>query len=1035
MRGSDGRVASNDGGGWRRAGLCAGLAVLALLFLGAPVARAAFGVQSFTAGVLVKDTTPGQPACDFADASANPPTPQSQALYATVAGSHPFCAFTSFTVDQTPQGAPVGTVKDVRVDLPPGLIPNPQATAHKCSVITACPADSQVGAESLIVYALGIKTCFADTCPSGTLKLGNALPIYNMAPAAGQLADFAFDVIGNRVDIIGGVRDVPSNGQPGDYGEYFTISNLPDKLLGLTLQTVTSTLVFFGDPSAQDGGASGTPFLTNPSTCLGPQTTALALDSYEAPGQFQTAAFTTPVGASNCSSLTFAPGFAPTLTVTPTDASNNPLASVPHDTPTGLTVDLKVPQDNTFANADGTPHQGTPQVQNVSVTLPQGFTINPGAAGALQTCSDAAFGLGTTAPACPDVAPVGTVSITSPPLAAPLTGNVYLGAPQPGNPYRLFVDAAAPGLTIRLIGSITPDPSTGQLTATFADNPQVPFSDLALQFNGGPGAVIASPLACGPAAASATLTPWSGAASATAGASVTVDADGRGGACAAPPPFAPSVGTALSTLAAGAHTGLTLAVARGDGQQYLSQVNAQLPPGLLGLLASVPLCPEPPASTGACPASSLVGTTTVSAGAGPQTLTLPGSVFLTGPYGGAPFGLSIVVPAVAGPYDLGTVVVRAGISVSPTDAHISIAATLPQIASGIPLRIKGVSILVNRPGFLFNPTNCAALPFGGSIVGSAGTPAAISGTLTATGCSSLPFAPTVSASSSGSTSSNNGASLSVTVTQPGGGANLRSVAITLPKQLAARFSTVQQACPAATFAANPVNCPPASVVGSGSAATPVLATPLIGTVYLVSQGTAGLPTLSAVLSGSGITVDLTGTIAFSAQGSTTSTFGSIPDVPISTFTLDLPEGPHSALSATGTLCPGPLSMPSTLVGQNGAQKTSTVAVTVLGCSGVKGASAKRKVITVLSHRYSRGVLHVRMRVLAAGRVSASGANLKRTFRKVKRAGVITLNVRLGRAGLAALRRHHKLKLHVRLGFVPKKKGPTTVVRVTWTIRG
>ncbi len=1032
---------------WRACGrraapvLC--LTVSMLMLALAPAAQAAaFGVQSFTAGVLVKNTAqfPGQAACDFADASANPPTAQSESLYATVAGSHPFCAFTGFTVNQTSSGAPVGTVKDVRVDLPPGLIPNPQATAHKCSNITSCPADSQVGAESLIVYALGIKTCFADTCPSGTLKLGKALPIYNMAPAGGALADFAFDVIGNRVDVVGGVRDVPSNGQPGDYGEYFTISNLPNKLFGIPLQTVSSTLVFFGDPSAQDGGASGTPFLTNPSTCGGPQTTELALDSYEAPGQFQTASFATPVGASNCPSLTFPTGaLAPTLTVTPTDASGNAVASVPRDTPAGVAIDLKVPQDNTFSNPDGSPRQGTPQVRNVSVTLPPGFTINPGAAAGLQTCTDAAFGQGTTTPACPGVAPVGTVSITSPPLAAPLTGNVYLRTPDKNDsdPFRLFVDAEAPGLTIRLVGSIHPDPSTGQLTATFTGNPQVPFSDLTLQFDGGSGAVIASPLACGKAGASATLTPWSGAAPASAAGSATVDADGKGGACPSPPPFAPSVSTSLSTLAGGASTALTLGVSRSDGQQYLSGVNAQLPPGLLGLLASVTPCSDSDATAGTCPPWSAIGTTTVSAGAGPQALTLSGPVYLMGPYGGAPFGLSIAVPAVAGPYDLGTVVVRAGISVSPTDAHIAIVATLPQIAGGIPLRVKSVSIAVNRPGFLFNPTSCAALPFGGSVGGSVGGTYAIGGTLTATGCANLPFAPAITASASASTSASNGAGLSVTVTQPGGGANLRSVAITLPKQLAARLTAVQDACPAATYAANPVDCPPASVVGSGSATTPVLgsSSPLLGTVYLVSQGTAGLPTLDAVLSGSGVAVDLTGTIAFTAAGATTSTFGSIPDVPISTFTLDLPAGPHSALSATSTLCPGPLSMPATLVGQNGAQRSSVVAVTVLGCSGVKASTTTRRPLGLLTHRYARGVLQVKLRVLAAGRVTASGANLRQTARTIKRAGVVTLNVPLSRSGLAALRRHHRLTLHVRFGFVPKKKGPTTVVRATWTIKG
>ncbi len=1039
--GSDASPTSDDheSAGPRILAWCAGLIAL-MLFLAAPAAQAAFGVKSFTAGVLWQNPT-GQPACQYAAASVNPPTPQSESLYATLAGSHPYCGFTSFTMNSTTGllgQVPDDTLKDVRVDLPPGLVPNPQAVPHCTSANpSSCPAADRVGQEILSADVAGV-------------DVPMTIDIFNMEPSTGPNAaapaDFAFEVpvLNIRVDIVGGVRDLPNSGaaaflgqpMPGDYGEYFTIANLPQRT-----PTLSSTLVFFGDPSAQDGGASGTPFLTNPSVCAGPQTTYLSVDSYGSPGQFQTTPFTTPVGASGCNSHTFGAGaLAPSITVTPTDAANNALTSAPHDTPTGLRVDLKVPQDNAFANPDGTPHQGTPQVQNVSATLPQGFTINPGAAATLQTCSDAAFGQGTTAPACPNVTPVGTVSITSPPLAAPLTGNVYLRTPDINDPhpYRLFLDAEGDGLTIRLVGVITPDPNTGQLTATFTGNPQVPFSDLALQFNGGSGAVIASPLACGTAAASATLTPWSssgGAPSVTLPASVTVDADGKGGACPSPPPFAPSVSTALSTLAAGAHTALTLGVSRGDGQQYLSQVNAQLPPGLLGLLASVPLCTEPAATSGACPAASAIGTTTVSAGAGSQTLTLSGPVFLTGPYGGAPFGLSVAVPAVAGPYHLGTVVVRAGISVSPTDAHISIGATLPQIVGGIPLRVKSVSIAVNRPGFLFNPTSCAALPFGGSVVGSAGTSEAISGTLTATGCANLPFAPTITASTSGSTSASNGASLSVTVTQPAGGANLHSVGITLPKGLSARLSTVQLACPAATFAANPVHCPPASVVGTSTASTPVLPTPLTGSVYLVSQGAAGLPTLNVVLSGSGITVALTGTVAFTAQGLTTSTFGAIPDVPISTFALNLPEGPHSALAAGGKLCPGPLSMPAALVGQNGAQKSSTIAVKVLGCSGVRASSTKRKVISVLAHRYSRGILHIKLRLLAAGRISASGANLKRTVRSVKRGGVVTLNVALTRGGRAALRRHHRLKLHLRLGFVPKKKGAPSSVRVRWTIRG
>lgn len=1051
MRGSAGEGSVNPldrsaARGARRAALFGVVALLALA-AGAPAAQAAFGVQSFTAGVLLQNTSqfPGQPACDFQDAINQ--TAGSSALYASQAGSHPYCGFTSFTMNNS-GGNPGGTLADVRVDLPPGLVPNPQATPQCAQAdFGSCAADTQVGTESLVAYvpSLGIEGCYAASCPSGTTQLGGALPLYNMVPSSpDQVADFAFSAAGSRVDVIGGVRDVPSNGQPGDFGEYFTITSLPQQAsfsivpgVPLTegIQTVSSTLVFFGDPGAQDGGASGTAFLTDPSTCIGPQTTFLAVDSYENRGNLQDASFTTPIGATGCNSLTFPSGSAaPSISVTPTDAG---ATSFQRDTPSGLRVDLSVPQDDAYSDL------ATPQVQNVSVTLPPGFTINPSAASGLQGCSDAQFSAGSKATiTCPPASVIGTASITSPVLASPLTGDVYLGQPPTtGNPYRIFLDAEGDGVTVRLQGAITPDPNTGQLTTTFANNPQVPFSDLALQFNGGPGAVIASSLACGAPNVSAALTPYSGAAAATPTRAVPVAADEHGAACPSTPAFTPSTSATFGTLAAGARTILGLTFSRGDGQQYLSQIDAQLPPGLLGLLASVPLCAPATGDAGACAASSQIGVTTVSAGAGARVLTLSGPVDLTGPTAGAPFGLSIPVHAVAGPYDLGTVVVRAGISVSASDAHLSISSVLPQILQGIPLRLRTVTIAINRSGFLFNPTSCAASGFGGTLSGSAGAiagfasgqtaSAALTAPFAATGCANLAFAPRVTTATSAKTSSANGAALNVTVTQPSGGSNLHSVAVTLPKQFAARLSTVQQSCPAATFAANPTGCPAASVVGSSTAATPVLTAPLQGIVYLVSRGAAGFPTLNVALSGSGITVDLTGTIAFAASGQTVSTFGSIPDVPISSFTLSLPEGPHSALAATGALCSGALVMPAALVAQSGAQRSLAVPVTVSGCP----KAAKAKAVVLLSHRYRAGVLRLRLRVAAAGRVSASGAGLHTARVKVRRPGVIALSVRLGPVGLRALGRHHRFMLHLRLGFIPKKRGPSSIVRAVLLVRG
>ncbi len=1025
------RGASADGspGSGRRAApaLCLAITVLTLA-LAAPAAHAAFGVQSFVAGVcsgtppLGKAITQPQEYC---------PT------YYTLAGGHPDYGVTAFTINTT-NGVPDGTLRDVRVDLPPGLVPDPQAIPQ-CTETqfqsSACPSDSQVGEVDLQAYPVG--------------GFVNRFKLYNMVPPSGTPAEFAFNgTLGGpvqEVDIVGGVRDVSSNGQPADYGEYFRINNLPMKTLGVSIQTITSALYFFGDPSAQDGGAPGPAFFTLPSdssVCANDQTTTLTVDSYENPGQKVTATSTTPVTATGCSSVSFGDNAAapPTLSTAPVDGNGTAHASVAHDSPTGMRVELTVPQDDTFS------HLATPDVKTISVTLPKGFSINPAAAGSLQACSDAEFPTDVSAGvSCPAASRVGSVSIHTPLLggsAPQLTGSVYVGTPPTtGSPFRLLLDAGGDGIEIRLQGTITADPSTGQLTTVFDNSPQVPFDDLVLTLNGGSGAVLASPLSCGSGSAmqaTSAITPWSGTPAATPTASITVDSNGSGGTCLASTPFSPSVSAQDATTTAGAYTGLTLSVSRADGTQYLSKVQVSLPPGLLGSIASVPQCGDSAAAAGSCPASSQIGTVTVGAGAGPSPVSLSGPVYLTGGYAGAPYGLSIVVPAVAGPYNLGTVVVRAAIAVDPHDAHLTITSDpLPTILQGVPLRVKTVSIDINRPSFLFNPTSCGPLSGAGVLTAVDGSISNPTIPLTLTGCGSLPFAPSVTATTSGSTSTSDGASLVVVVHQPSGGANLRSVAVTLPKQLSSRFTTVQQACPAATYAANPAGCPPASLVGEAAAFTPVLAGGLLGQVYLVSQGSSGLPTLNLVLSGGGVSVDLTGTIAFSAAGATTSTFGAIPDVPISTFILDLPEGPHSALSATASVCPGPLLMPTQLVGQNGAQRSSTTAVSVQGCSGVKGASAKRKkVLALLSRRYAGGMLHLRLRVAAAGRVSATGPDLRSTFRTVRRAGVITLAVPLNRAGLAALHDRHRLKLRLRLGFLHVKPKPrvSAVVRATWTIR-
>jgi hypothetical protein len=377
-------------------------------------------------------------------------------------------------------------------------------------------------------------------------------------------------------------------------------------------------------------------------------------------------------------------------------------------------------------------------------------------------------------------------------------------------------------------------------------------------------------------------------------------------------------------------------------------VTVKTPPGLLGLLKSVERCGEPQASQGTCGAGSLIGHTTATAGPGSDPVSVTGQVFLTGPYKGAPFGLSIVVPAAVGPFNLGTVVVRSAVSVDPHTAQITVTSDpLPTILQGVPLQIRTVNVTIDREGFMFNPTSCEPLSVGGTLSSTQGATAGVSSRFQAANCTALPFKPAFTVSTQAGTSKKNGASLDVKVGYPSGAqANIRSVAVTLPKQLPSRLSTIQQACPEATFNANPASCPAGSNIGIGTAHTPVLANPLTGPAFLVSHGGAGFPDLVLILQGEGVTLDLVGSIDIK-HGITSSTFATVPDAPISSFELNLPEGPHSGLAAVlpakakGNLCGTSLTMPTILTGQNGAVVKQATKIKVSGCSKAKKKAKKR----------------------------------------------------------------------------------------------
>jgi hypothetical protein len=399
----------------------------------------------------------------------------------------------------------------------------------------------------------------------------------------------------------------------------------------------------------------------------------------------------------------------------------------------------------------------------------------------------------------------------------------------------------------------------------------------------------------------------------------------------------------------------------------------------------------------------------VNVGAGPEPYAFSGPVFLTGPYDGAPYGLSIPVAAVAGPFNLGTVVTRATINVDPTTAQVIAASALPTIVKGVPWRLKGLSVAINRQRFLLNPTDCGALATEYTLTSTFAATQSLSSPFQVANCSSLAFKPSFKATTSGKASKANGASLETTISQPAGQANIKSVLVQLPTQMPSRLTTLQKACPQATFAANPYSCPAGSLVGSARANTPVLPGKMTGPVYLVSHGGAAFPDTDLVLEADGVRVIVVGNTNVT-KGITTTNFATTPDVPVTSITVVLPLGPHSALAATANLCASSLVMPTTITGQNGKQLKQNAKLAVSGCG-----------VRIVRYKVVRHTLVLTVQTFAAGRISANGRSLNATSRRLSKAMTTTLKVSLSRGSLTALRTHRKLKIHVRVGFVPKNK--------------
>jgi hypothetical protein len=684
-----------------------------------------------------------------------------------------------------------------------------------------------------------------------------------------------------------------------------------------------------------------------------------------------------PALASSASELTSAQqSFNPSIEVTAETSAT--------DTPTGLEINLRVPQ-----NEDpGGPAEE--QVKTAVVTLPPGLTLTPSTTNGLEACSPAQIGIGSAQeserpPACPAASQVGNLEVSTPQFEQPLEGEIYLAQQETVQGaligVYLVLDDPATGIPIKLVaylelgGETNPNPALsglepGQVRLVFDNSPQLPFSDLKLVLSGGPRALFVSPQTCGGAGVSSEIMGWNGAV-ATPSSNVLSTTGG----CTEG--FAPAFSAGTTNKQAGAYSPFTLTIGREDGSQRLGVIDVTTPPGFSGDIAGVTICPNSDLEAAerrdrpgggaleqadpSCPASSDVGTVTATAGAGPDSISTTGQEYLAGPYKGAPFDLVAITPAVSGPFDLGVVVLRQGLYIDPHTGQATVKSDpIPTALDGVPLDVRSVTVHIGGVGgnnqFIFNPTSCAPLAVAGALTSTSGTEAPISSPFQAANCQSLKFNPGFAASTAEQASKAAGASLHVDLTYPsapqGTYANIKSIKVDLPKQLPARLTTLQKACLAATFEANPASCPATSVVGSVKVITPILNSPLTGPVYLVSHGNEAFPDVVMVLQGEGITLTLVGNTQVK-KGITSNTFKTIPDAPVSSVEVTLPQGPYSVLAtnlpeqAHYNFCGQTLARPTAITAQNGAVLKQSTKVTTTGCPKKKALTRGQKLAKAL----------------------------------------------------------------------------------------
>jgi hypothetical protein len=851
----------------------------------------------------------------------------------TQAGGHPDLS-TSFTLEDP--GAPE-VARNVIFNAPEGLFGNPYAVTHCTSsdfALDQCPSNSQVGL--ITVY-------------DSSGLLGTA-PIFDLETQGDQTARFAFIVptLGIPINIPVEVRT------GGDYGLRFTVQDISQ-----ATPLAGANLTFWGFPAdsshdsqrfpkgtpgnpagcvkSTDAGCLGKPtpasipirpFTDNPTTCTGASLgTSLAVETYQDPGH-PTAAQGSYPATTGCGQEVFSP----VLYASPTTEQT--------DTPSGLNVELSAPQ---FLGLAVSPSE----IKSAAVTLPEGFTINPDAADGQSSCSDSAANFGTEAAGhCPDQSKIGTFSIGTQALPGPLEGAVYIGEPKPGDQYRLFLMADGFGIHAKLVGSVIPNPMTGQVTVYFENLPQAPFEDFQMHLFASDRGLMATPTICTVYTTSAHFFPWNTTlADQTSSQSFGLSAGPRGRSCPGQVrPFEPTLAAGTSNPLAGAHSSFTLRLDREDGDQFLGELNFRMPPGLTADLHGITYCPEGSITAAAgtlgrveqaqpsCPASSQIGTTNVAAGPGSHPFHAVGKMYLAGPFQGAPLSLVAITPALAGPYDYGTVVVRVAIHVDPSDAHvIADSETVPSIIGGIPIRMRSIQVNINRPNFMINPTNCSEFHTVSEGIGDQGAAVAFSSPFIAVNCATLSFKPRMTVTQLGghkSTIRANDPSLRFDLNTRPGDANIKSIAVTLPNSLEIDQRHLGNICSKSEL--ERAHCAGRQPIGTVKTETPLLEKPLEGLAYAVS-GYGGLPHVAFILGGQVMVVPQ-GETKTVGGGRLRTEVSTVPDAPIGHFQLTIFGSKRGYLANTRNLCRHVQATTVEYTAQNGKALTRKVAIKT-ACGG------------------------------------------------------------------------------------------------------